>query len=315
MAQAVVHGAQIIMVRGNFDHCLDIARGLARDYPVALVNSVNPVRLQGQKTASFEIVRLPRRRARLPPAPGRQRRQHRGLLARLPAVRRARSRDEAPRDARLPGRGRRSARDRRAVPRPRDQGDGDPRRQPGVLAPRRDGGQGVRGPVRGGLRRPDPRRPGRAGPARRRLRRARLGRRRRRPAGRARPRGRAMPGRPWSSRSPATASRTPPPRWSPSPTSSTTSWTPTSRRPLPRPASSEHGDLRRRAGAGHRPGHRRPTSVPVSTRSGWRSPCATSSRPRCCPTVWSSRSRAPARTACRATSRTWSSAPCGRPSS
>ncbi|NYE37711.1 threonine synthase [Nocardioides cavernae] len=56
MAQAVVHGAQIIMVRGNFDHCLDIARGLARDYPVALVNSVNPVRLQGQKTASFEVV-------------------------------------------------------------------------------------------------------------------------------------------------------------------------------------------------------------------------------------------------------------------
>lgn len=56
MAQAVVHGAQIIMVRGNFDHCLDLARGLARDYPVALVNSVNPVRLQGQKTASFEIV-------------------------------------------------------------------------------------------------------------------------------------------------------------------------------------------------------------------------------------------------------------------
>ncbi|WP_090972770.1 threonine synthase [Nocardioides exalbidus] len=56
MAQAVVHGAQIIMVRGNFDHCLDLARGLARDYPVALVNSVNPVRLQGQKTASFEVV-------------------------------------------------------------------------------------------------------------------------------------------------------------------------------------------------------------------------------------------------------------------
>ena len=55
MAQAVVHGAQIIMVRGNFDHCLDLARGLARDYPVSLVNSVNPVRLQGQKTASFEV--------------------------------------------------------------------------------------------------------------------------------------------------------------------------------------------------------------------------------------------------------------------
>jgi threonine synthase len=56
MAQAVLHGAQIIMVRGNFDHCLEMARGLSWDYPVSLVNSVNPVRLQGQKTAAFEIV-------------------------------------------------------------------------------------------------------------------------------------------------------------------------------------------------------------------------------------------------------------------
>ncbi len=56
MAQAVVYGARIIMVRGNFDHCLQLARQLAWDYPVSLVNSVNPVRLQGQKTASFEVV-------------------------------------------------------------------------------------------------------------------------------------------------------------------------------------------------------------------------------------------------------------------
>jgi threonine synthase len=56
MAQAMVHGAQIIMVRGNFDHCLQMARDLAWHYPVALVNSVNPVRLEGQKTAAFEIV-------------------------------------------------------------------------------------------------------------------------------------------------------------------------------------------------------------------------------------------------------------------
>ena len=51
-----MHGAQIIMVRGNFDHCLQMAKGLSWDYPVALVNSVNPVRLEGQKTAAFEIV-------------------------------------------------------------------------------------------------------------------------------------------------------------------------------------------------------------------------------------------------------------------
>ena len=56
LAQAIVHGAQVIMVRGNFDDCLRISRGLAEHYPVALVNSVNPMRLEGQKTASFEIV-------------------------------------------------------------------------------------------------------------------------------------------------------------------------------------------------------------------------------------------------------------------
>ena len=56
LAQAIVHGAQVIMVRGNFDDCLRLSRGLAEQYPVALVNSVNPMRLQGQKTASFEIV-------------------------------------------------------------------------------------------------------------------------------------------------------------------------------------------------------------------------------------------------------------------
>ena len=55
MAQAIVHGAAVIMVRGNFDHCLTIARQLAWNYPVELVNSVNPARLQGQKTAAFEI--------------------------------------------------------------------------------------------------------------------------------------------------------------------------------------------------------------------------------------------------------------------
>ncbi|CUR55952.1 Threonine synthase [metagenome] len=56
MAQAVMHGAQVIMVRGNFDDCLRLSRAMADHYPVALVNSVNPVRLEGQKTASFEVV-------------------------------------------------------------------------------------------------------------------------------------------------------------------------------------------------------------------------------------------------------------------
>jgi threonine synthase len=58
MAQAIIHGAQVIMVRGNFDDCLRLSRALADRYPVSLVNSVNPVRLEGQKTAAFEIVDL-----------------------------------------------------------------------------------------------------------------------------------------------------------------------------------------------------------------------------------------------------------------
>lgn len=58
LAQAVVHGAQLLQVQGNFDDCLRIARELADNYPVELVNSVNPVRIEGQKTASFEVVDL-----------------------------------------------------------------------------------------------------------------------------------------------------------------------------------------------------------------------------------------------------------------
>ena len=56
MAQAIMHGAVIVQIDGNFDDCLDLARALADHYPVALVNSVNPVRIEGQKTAAFEIV-------------------------------------------------------------------------------------------------------------------------------------------------------------------------------------------------------------------------------------------------------------------
>ena len=56
LAQAVVHGATLLQVDGNFDDCLVLARDLSEKYPVALVNSVNPARIEGQKTASFEIV-------------------------------------------------------------------------------------------------------------------------------------------------------------------------------------------------------------------------------------------------------------------
>lgn len=56
LAQALVHGAKLLQVSGNFDDCLALAGKLSQDYPVSLVNSVNIDRLHGQKTASFEIV-------------------------------------------------------------------------------------------------------------------------------------------------------------------------------------------------------------------------------------------------------------------
>ncbi|MBI3648131.1 MAG: threonine synthase [Actinobacteria bacterium] len=55
MAQTLVHGARVLEVDGNFDESLELAKDLAAHYPVTLVNSVNPYRLQGQKTAAFEI--------------------------------------------------------------------------------------------------------------------------------------------------------------------------------------------------------------------------------------------------------------------
>ncbi|MFC8303111.1 threonine synthase [Specibacter sp. NPDC057265] len=56
LSQAVAHGATILQVDGNFDNCLDVARKLADSYPVFLVNSVNPARIEGQKTGAFEVV-------------------------------------------------------------------------------------------------------------------------------------------------------------------------------------------------------------------------------------------------------------------
>jgi threonine synthase len=58
LAQAVAHDAQLLQVQGNFDDCLDIARDLAENYPVHLVNSVNNDRIEGQKTAAFEVVEV-----------------------------------------------------------------------------------------------------------------------------------------------------------------------------------------------------------------------------------------------------------------
>ena len=55
LAQALMHGARVVALRGNFDHALALVRELAARHPIALVNSVNEYRLEGQKTAAFEV--------------------------------------------------------------------------------------------------------------------------------------------------------------------------------------------------------------------------------------------------------------------
>ena len=163
LAQAILHGAQVIMVRGNFDDCLRISRELAEHYPVALVNSVNPMRLQGQKTAAFEIVDF------LGDAPdvhvlptgnagnisaywlGYREAHQAGDSTKLPVMRGWQAAGAAP------------LVDRRAGARPRDGRLGDPDRQPGLVGPRDGGGRQLRRQVPAGHRRRDPGRPARAG--------------------------------------------------------------------------------------------------------------------------------------------------------
>jgi threonine synthase len=56
LAQALMHGARVVALQGNFDDALRIVRELAAKHPIELVNSVNPYRIEGQKTAAFEVV-------------------------------------------------------------------------------------------------------------------------------------------------------------------------------------------------------------------------------------------------------------------
>jgi len=56
LAQAIVHGAKVVAIDGNFDKALNIVRSLTEKHPVTLVNSLNPYRIEGQKTAAFEVV-------------------------------------------------------------------------------------------------------------------------------------------------------------------------------------------------------------------------------------------------------------------
>ncbi len=56
LAQALLYGAEVLAIKGNFDRALELVRQMAENYPITLVNSVNPYRLEGQKTGAFEIV-------------------------------------------------------------------------------------------------------------------------------------------------------------------------------------------------------------------------------------------------------------------
>ena len=55
LSQAMLHGAEVIQIQGNFDEALSLVREITEDYPITLVNSLNPYRIEGQKTAAFEV--------------------------------------------------------------------------------------------------------------------------------------------------------------------------------------------------------------------------------------------------------------------
>lgn len=55
LSQALIHGAKVLAIKGNFDAALELVKEISRKYPITLVNSLNPYRIEGQKTASFEI--------------------------------------------------------------------------------------------------------------------------------------------------------------------------------------------------------------------------------------------------------------------
>ncbi len=80
LAQAQICGARVIAVQGSFDDALRLVRELVERHPIALLNSINPYRLEGQKTAAFEVLETLDGAAGLACAARRQRRQHLRLL-------------------------------------------------------------------------------------------------------------------------------------------------------------------------------------------------------------------------------------------
>ena len=181
LAQALVHGARLLQVQGNFDDCLDLCRALSEDYPTTLVNSVNPDRIEGQKTAAFEVCDA------LGDAPD----VHClpvGNAGNITAYWKGYGEYAAdgtatppPAHARLPGRRRRADRVRPARARAVDDRHRDPHRQPRVVAAGAGRARRVRRRHPGGHRPADPVAPTACS-------------RRRRASSSSRPRRRASPG-------------------------------------------------------------------------------------------------------------------------
>ena len=157
LSQAVAHNAQLIQVQGNFDDCLEIARELADNYPVHLVNSVNTDRIEGQKTAAFEVVEV------LGDAPdfhfipvgnaGNYTAYSRGYREELGSA----SPRELPRMFGFQAAGQRADRARRRRQGPRHDRQRDPHRQPRLVGARPRRARGQRRLLRRDRRRHDPR--------------------------------------------------------------------------------------------------------------------------------------------------------------
>ena len=180
LAQALMHGARVVALQGNFDDALTIVRELSQKHPIELVNSVNPHRIEGQKTAAFEVVEelgeMPGALAIPVGNAGNVTAYWRGFQeveiagSSPPVLYGFQAEGAAPLVSGAPGR------------QPRDRRLGDPDRQPGPLGGGDDRLHRLARPRRRRLRRADPRRLPLARRHRRRLLRARLRRLGRRPA-------------------------------------------------------------------------------------------------------------------------------------
>ena len=133
VAQALIYGARVVPIQGTFDDGLALVRELAARPGVALVNSVNPYRLEGQQTAAFRGRRHPWRCAGRAVRPGRQRRQYHGVLEGVSRVPGRRPGHAASSHARVPGGGRGAHRRGRAGCQPRHRGLRHSDRQSGQL--------------------------------------------------------------------------------------------------------------------------------------------------------------------------------------